>query len=221
MQAKLRRLLQEREFERVGGSEPVRVDVRVVAATNRNLAELVEAGRFREDLLYRLNVFPLQVPPLRQRAQDIPLLVHAFVRRFGPQSGKRIDGLSPEAMQRLSAYAWPGNVRELQNVMERAVILSTGPLLEPSAFPELCESPTAAGWDEPTPTPAPGAGTVDEIARAYVQAILQETDWVIEGQRGAARRLGLHPNTLRSRLKRWGLSRPVAAAPLPAPDLGR
>jgi formate hydrogenlyase transcriptional activator len=222
MQAKLLRVLQEREFERVGGSETVRVDVRVVAATNRNLTELVEAGRFREDLLYRLNVFPLQVPPLRQRAQDIPLLVHAFVRRFGPPSGKRIDGLSPEAMQRLSAYGWPGNVRELQNVMERAVILSTGPLLEPSAFPELCESPTA-GWDEPTPTPTPGpgAGTVDEIARAYVQAILQETDWVIEGQRGAARRLGLHPNTLRSRLKRWGLSRPAAATPLPAPELGR
>ena len=220
MQAKLLRVLQEREFERVGGSETVRVDVRVVAATNRNLAELVEAGRFREDLLYRLNVFPLQVPPLRQRAQDIPLLVHAFVRRFGPQSGKRIDGLSAEAMQRLQVYGWPGNVRELQNVMERAVILSTGPLLEPSAFPELCESPDAA-WDEPTPTPtptaAPGAGTVDEIARAYVLAILQETDWVIEGQRGAARRLGLHPNTLRSRLKRWGLSRPIAAAPLPDP----
>jgi PAS domain S-box-containing protein len=218
MQAKLLRVLQEREFERVGGSETVRVDVRVVAATNRNLTELVEAGRFREDLLYRLNVFPLQVPPLRQRAQDIPLLVHAFVRRFGPQSGKRIDGLSAEAMQRLQAYGWPGNVRELQNVMERAVILSTGPLLEPSAFPELCET-REVGWDEPTPTP--GAGTVDEIARAYVQAILQETDWVIEGQRGAARRLGLHPNTLRSRLKRWGLSRPSTAAPPPAPDLGR
>jgi PAS domain S-box-containing protein len=221
VQAKLLRVLQEREFERVGGSETVRVDVRVVAATNRNLAELVEAGRFREDLLYRLNVFPLQVPPLRQRAQDIPLLVHAFVRRFGPQSGKRIDGLSAEAMQRLAAYGWPGNVRELQNVMERAVILSTGPLLEPSAFPELCED-ARAGWDEPTPTPVPGAGTVDEIARAYVQAILQETDWVIEGQRGAARRLGLHPNTLRSRLKRWGLTRPAAATPLlPATDLGR
>jgi formate hydrogenlyase transcriptional activator len=105
--------------------------------------------------------------------------------------------------------------------MERAVILSTGPLLEPSAFPELCED-AQAGWDEPTPTPVPGAGTVDEIARAYVQAILQETDWVIEGQRGAARRLGLHPNTLRSRLKRWGLTRPAAATPLsPATDLGR
>jgi formate hydrogenlyase transcriptional activator len=211
MQAKLLRVLQEREFERVGGSETVRVDVRLVAATNRNLTELVEAGRFREDLLYRLNVFPLEVPPLRQRSQDIPLLVHAFVRRFGPPSGKRIDGLSAEAMERLTAYAWPGNVRELQNVIERAVILTTGPLIEPSAFPELAETPVEA-WDEPTPPLAPAGGTVDEIARSYVQAILRETEWVIEGQRGAARRLGLHPNTLRSRLKRWGLNRPGAGA---------
>ncbi len=210
-QAKLLRVLQEREFERVGGSDTIRVDVRVVAATNRNLAELVEAGRFRGDLLYRLNVFPLEVPPLRQRAQDIPLLVHAFVRRFGPQSGKRIDGVSAEAMQRLCGYAWPGNVRELQNVIERAVILTTGPIIGPAAFPELGEPPGAA-WDEPTPvaTATPG-GTFDENARAYVQAILEKTDWIIEGQRGAARRLGLHPNTLRSRLKRWGLSRPATS----------
>jgi PAS domain S-box-containing protein len=215
MQAKLLRVLQEREFERVGGSETVRVDVRVVAATNRNLTEMTEAGEFREDLLYRLNVFPLEVPPLRQRSQDIPLLVHAFMRRFGPQSGKRIEGISAEAMQRLSAYPWPGNVRELQNVIERAVILTTGPLIGSGAFPELCEAP---GGTRDEPAMADGAtarGTVDEIARAYVKAILLETEWVIEGQRGAARRLGLHPNTLRSRLKRWGLSRPATSVELP------
>jgi PAS domain S-box-containing protein len=218
MQAKLLRVLQEREFERVGGSETVRVDVRVVAATNKNLAEMVEAGRFREDLLYRLNVFPLEVPPLRQRSQDIPLLVHAFVRRFGSPSGKRIDGVSAEAMERLSAYAWPGNVRELQNVIERAVILTTGPLIGPGAFPELGDAARAT-WDEPALAEgARAGGTVDEIARAYVQAILQETEWVIEGHRGAARRLGLHPNTLRSRLKRWGLSRPGVGA---SADLAR
>ena len=214
-QAKLLRVLQEREFERVGGSETVRVDVRVVAATNRNLTEMTEAGQFREDLLYRLNVFPLEVPPLRQRSQDIPLLVHAFMRRFGPQSGKRIEGISPEAMQRLTAYPWPGNVRELQNVIERAVILTTGPLIGSGAFPELCEVP-AGTRDEPAIADgATARGTVDEIARAYVKAILLETEWVIEGQRGAARRLGLHPNTLRSRLKRWGLSRPATSAELP------
>jgi transcriptional regulator with GAF, ATPase, and Fis domain len=214
-QVKLLRVLQEREFERVGGSQTVHVDVRVVAATNRNLPEMVAAGRFREDLYYRLAVFPVSLPPLRERTDDIPLLVHWFLRRFARQAGKRIDDVSSEAMGRLTAYRWPGNVRELQNVIERAVILSRKSVLEVEALadlspvtPERTPGPVAV---TPTAPSAPSAGatrTIEEVERGYVSEVLAETGWVIEGERGAARRLGLHPNTLRSRLKRWGLTRP-------------
>jgi PAS domain S-box-containing protein len=204
-QVKLLRVLQEREFERVGGTETIRVDVRVVAATNRDLPEMVARGRFREDLYYRLAVFPVALPPLRERAGDIPLLVQSFVRRFARQSGRRIDAVSPEAMRRLCAYHWPGNVRELQNVIERAVVLSRHPILDVSALPTLPDP------SDVTPSPvAPGPATIDDVQRGYAAKVLAETSWVIEGERGAARKLGLHPNTLRSRLKRWGLSRPVA-----------
>jgi len=214
-QVKLLRVLQEREFERVGGSQTIHVDVRVVAATNRNLPEMVAAGRFRQDLYYRLAVFPVSLPPLRERAADIPLLVHSFLRRFARQAGRRIEDVTPEAMRRLIAYRWPGNVRELQNVIERAVILSRKPVLDVEALADL--SPVTA---ERTPPPVaiapsaasqPGSGatrTIEEVERGYVSEVLAETGWVIEGERGAARRLGLHPNTLRSRLKRWGLTRP-------------
>jgi len=215
-QVKLLRVLQEREFERVGGSQTIHVDVRVVAATNRNLPEMVAAGRFREDLYYRLAVFPVSLPPLRERADDIPLLVHSFLRRFARQAGKRIDDVTPEAMRRLTTYRWPGNVRELQNVIERAVILSRRPVLDVEALADL--SPvTAERTPPPVPvavpavaTPASGGATrtIEEVERGYVSEVLAETGWVIEGERGAARRLGLHPNTLRSRLKRWGLTRP-------------
>jgi formate hydrogenlyase transcriptional activator len=215
-QVKLLRVLQEREFERVGGSQTIRVDVRVVAATNRNLPEMVAAGRFREDLYYRLAVFPVNLPPLRERADDIPLLVHSFLRRFARQAGRRIDDVTPEAMRRLTSYRWPGNVRELQNVIERAVILSRRPVLDVDALADL--SPvTAERTPPPVPVSAPpvvapsGGGatrTIEEVERGYVSEVLAETGWVIEGERGAARRLGLHPNTLRSRLKRWGLTRP-------------
>jgi len=224
LQAKLLRVLQERELERVGGSETVRVDVRVIAATNRNLVEMVARGTFREDLYYRLNVFPVALPPLRARPRDIAILVHAFVRQFARQAGKRIDGVTPEAMRRLESYRWPGNVRELQNVVERAVILARGRTLGLEALPDL--GPTLV---EPAPSDSPGRVvergtplahleaarasssaplTVEEVERAYVTRTLVETEWVIEGERGAARRLGLHPNTLRSRLKRWGIKRP-------------
>jgi transcriptional regulator with GAF, ATPase, and Fis domain len=203
LQAKLLRVLQERELERVGGSETVRVDVRVIAATNRNLVDMVARGTFREDLYYRLNVFPVALPPLRERPRDIAILVHAFVRQFARQAGKRIDGVTPEAMRRLESYRWPGNVRELQNVVERAVILARGRTLGLEALPDL--APTLV---EPARPLVAAALTVDEVERAYVTRTLVETDWVIEGDRGAARRLGLHPNTLRSRLKRWGIKRP-------------
>jgi PAS domain S-box-containing protein len=226
-QAKLLRVLQERELERVGGSETVRVDVRLLAATNRDLAAMVARGRFREDLYYRLAVFPVTLPPLRARQGDIAILAHAFLRRFARQAGKRLEGFSPEALRRLQSYRWPGNVRELQNLVERAVILSAGPLVGEDALPELEPTPAPerpfAAFERPFPALDPGPAspvgephrgfvrlprTIDTVERDYVARTLAETDWIIEGDRGAARRLGLHPNTLRSRLKRWGLKRP-------------
>ena len=215
-QVKLLRVLQEREFERVGGSETVRVDVRLIAATNRNLREMVARGRFREDLYYRLAVFPVALPPLRERVADIPLLVRSFLLRFARQAGRPIQDVTPEAMDELVSYRWPGNVRELQNVIERAVILARGPLVDLDALPDLSEGEMHAFSDEisnahtpPVISLRPPAPTIDELERGYVAEVLAETSWVIEGERGAARRLGLHPNTLRSRLKRWGLTRPV------------
>jgi PAS domain S-box-containing protein len=215
-QVKLLRVLQEREFERVGGSETVRIDVRLIAATNRNLREMVARGRFREDLYYRLAVFPVALPPLRERVADIPLLVRSFLLRFARQAGRPIHDVTPEAMDELVSYRWPGNVRELQNVIERSVILARGPLVDLDALPDLSDGGVHSFSDEisnaqtpppviPLRTPAP---TIDELERGYVAEVLAETSWVIEGERGAARRLGLHPNTLRSRLKRWGLTRP-------------
>jgi PAS domain S-box-containing protein len=210
LQAKLLRVLQERELERVGGTETVKVDVRVIAATNRDLADMVARGKFREDLYYRLDVFPIALPPLRERPRDVALLVHAFLRRFSRQSGKRIGSVTPEAMRLLESYRWPGNVRELQNVIERAVILARGTTLGLEALPSLearAERPAAVAATsgvEVTPT-------VAEVEREYVRRTLEATDWVIEGERGAARRLGLHPNTLRSRLKRWGIRRPESS----------
>jgi len=209
-QVKLLRVLQEREFERVGGNETIRVDVRVVAATNRNLPQLVARGQFREDLYYRLNVFPVALPPLRERAEDIPPLVNTFLARYARQAGKRIEEVSPEAMWRLLAYKWPGNVRELQNVIERAVVFARHRVLDLDALPDLSAPPssplTVAAAAAPTDMSPPR--TIAEVERWYVEQVLTETRWVIEGERGAARRLGLHPNTLRSRLKRWGVMRP-------------
>jgi PAS domain S-box-containing protein len=209
LQAKLLRVLQERELERVGGTETVKVDVRVIAATNRDLADMVARGKFREDLYYRLDVFPIALPPLRERPRDVALLVHSFLRRFSRQAGKRIGQVTPEAMRRLEAYRWPGNVRELQNVIERAVILAQGPTLGLEALPSLepREERTVSVVAAPL---EPAAPTVAQVEREYVTRTLAATEWVIEGEHGAARRLGLHPNTLRSRLKRWGIRRPEA-----------
>jgi PAS domain S-box-containing protein len=211
-QVKLLRVLQEREFERVGGNETIRVDVRVVAATNRNLPQMVARGQFREDLYYRLNVFPIALPPLRERAEDIPPLVHSFLRRYARQAGKRIDDVAPEAMWRLLAYKWPGNIRELQNVIERAVVFARGNVLDVDALPDLSAAPSPlAAAQAAVSTNAAPPRTIAEVERWYVEQVLNETRWVIEGERGAARRLGLHPNTLRSRLKRWGVARPQNA----------
>jgi formate hydrogenlyase transcriptional activator len=203
-QVKLLRVLQEREFDRVGGSAPIRVDVRVIAATNRDLLRAVREKTFREDLYYRLSVFPIHLPPLRERAEDIPLLAHFLVRKFASRVGKQVDGVGPATMQRLLAYRWPGNVRELENVLERAVILANGPTLE-LADVLAADVPGAAG-------PAPGEHTpasLEAVEAGHIRTVLGQTDWVIEGPRGAARVLGLHPNTLRSRMKKLGITRPA------------
>jgi formate hydrogenlyase transcriptional activator len=210
-QVKLLRVLQEREIEPVGSSQSRKVDVRVIAATNRDLEREVAAGRFRADLFFRLNVFPIAMPPLRERQGDIALLAHFFVDRFAREFGRRIERIEPEALERLAAYAWPGNVRELSNVIERAVVLSRGPSLD--VAPELLPRATPA---EAAPVPSaahPGApeATLEELERRHIREALARTGWVIEGARGAAAALGLHASTLRSRMKKLGVSRPGEA----------
>jgi PAS domain S-box-containing protein len=195
-QAKLLRVLQEREFERVGGSTPIRTDVRILAATNRDLLRAVREKTFREDLYYRLSVFPLHLPPLRERQEDVPLLVHFLIGKFASRIGRKIDGVSQETMRRLLAYGWPGNIRELENVLERAIILAREGILEIGLD-------IVPGSEEVAP-----AGTLEEMERRHIAAALEQTAWVIDGSRGAARVLGLHPNTLRSRMKKLGIRRP-------------
>jgi formate hydrogenlyase transcriptional activator len=218
VQVKLLRVLQEHEFERVGGNTPIKTDVRVIAATNRDLKQAVREGKFREDLYYRLNVFPIDLPPLRERAGDIPLLVQFLIKKFAARIGKRIEGVSAETMERLGRYPWPGNVRELENILERAVILTRGPLLEvePEVLAGAAPAPGgpafAAGAARHEGPPAPPArgrvrGRLEALEREHILAVLEETDWVIEGDRGAARILQIHPNTLRSRLKKLGIRR--------------
>jgi formate hydrogenlyase transcriptional activator len=251
-QVKLLRVLQEREFDRVGGTAPVRVDVRVIAATNRDLLQDVREKMFREDLYYRLNVFPVRLPALRERRDDIPLLVQFLVNKFALRIGKRLEGVSRGTMQRLQEYPWPGNIRELENVLERSVILMTGSMLD--IAPDLLPTPAPASTPkqqtnlpsreasgEPSET---GAGAVrltvpppekrsmsredaegqsalaviqlhpgrplprlDAVERDYILTVLQRTKWVITGPHGAATVLGLNPSTLRSRIKKFGISR--------------
>ena len=211
-QVKLLRVLQEREFEPVGSSQTLRVDVRVIAATNRRLDDAVKDGRFRADLFYRLNVVPLVVPPLRARRSDIRQLVLLFVSRFARQLGKRIDSIPDETMDALEAYPWPGNVRELQNVVERAVVLSPGSSL--ALLPEMLPSPEPSAASAPVAAP-PSASTataglsalLEDVEREQIVAALRDTGGVVEGPRGAAQRLKMHPNTLRSRIEKLGIKR--------------
>jgi formate hydrogenlyase transcriptional activator len=190
--------------------------VRVIAATNRNLREAVEAGLFRSDLFYRLNVFPVEIPPLRERRSDIPHLVAFYVSRFSKRFGKKVDAVSRESMEHLVNYSWPGNIRELQNVIERAVILSVDPILRldrdlmpATQFPKDTETPGADAADKPHPdVESPKAlATLDEVERNHILAVLQHSDGVVDGPNGAARILNLHPNTLRHRMKKLGIKR--------------
>ncbi|MDQ2695007.1 MAG: sigma 54-interacting transcriptional regulator [Pseudomonadota bacterium] len=199
-QAKLLRALQEQAFERVGGTRTLKVNVRVIAATNRDLEEMVKAGQFRADLYYRLNVFPIRVPALRERAVDIPLLARHFLARFARRLGRPLRDIAPDSLERLRRYPWPGNIRELQNVIERAVILCKGRLLEVDNALDLRLAETPAA-------PA-NARTLVDIERAHILAVLEETRWMIEGERGAARILGLNPSTLRSRLQKLNIRKP-------------
>jgi transcriptional regulator with GAF, ATPase, and Fis domain len=207
VQVKLLRVLQEHEFERVGGSQTIRTDVRVVAATNRDLPSEVRNGSFRADLFYRLNVFPISLPPLRDRAEDIPLLVKFFMQKYGPRVGRRVDTIDPATMQRLTQYHWPGNIRELENITERALILANSAVLLIDA--ELLPSSTAP---PKAITPA-GASTesnaddLNSVQREHILNTLRKTNWVIEGARGAATMLGMKPATLRHRMKKLGISR--------------
>lgn len=209
VQAKLLRVLQEREFERVGSSTPIKVDVRIIAATNRDLRKAVAERTFREDLFYRLNVFPVTLPPLRERKGDVPLLVQFFVDKFSKRLGKRIQSISPQTMRHLSDYAWPGNIRELENVLERGVILASGTTLE--IGPELLGGVVPGSSGAPVTLvepPVPSSDrTLESTERSHILKVLNDTRWVIEGPAGAARILNLHPNTLRSRLKKLGIKR--------------
>jgi len=196
LQVKLLRVIQENEFERLGGTKTIKADVRIIAATNRNLKQEVEDGQFREDLWYRLNVYPITVPPLRQRKEDIPLLVEHFVNASAKKFGKTITSVSPKSLQRLQAHSWPGNVRELANVIERAVIHAKGSLLQ------LVDRFEIAVEEQPFSTK-----TLGEIEREYIMETLEHTGWRIEGPSGAANILGLNPSTLRTRMLKLGIHR--------------
>jgi formate hydrogenlyase transcriptional activator len=225
-QMKLLRVLQEHEFEPIGCNKTVKVDVRLIAATNRNLEEDVRAGKFRSDLLYRLNVFPIRVPPLRERREDVPLLVAFLLQKFSQKLGKSVTQVLEGTMRSLVEYSWPGNVRELQNILERAVILSTNNVLaldrEFSLGVDDARAPAATEALRPiTSGASSGAGaSLRDAERRHIEAALAAANWVIEGEKGAARMLDVHPNTLRSRMKRLNIQRPCGVPADGAPAYG-
>lgn len=200
VQATLLRVLQEHEFERVGGQDTVRVDVRIVAATNRDLRAMVDDGRFRADLYYRINVFPVTLPPLRERREDIPSLTAHFLKKFSLAHGKQVTGVSASALEHLQSWDWPGNIRELQNVIERAVILCRSEVLE---VPSLGVAKTDTRARSAIPVQ-----DLRSVERTHIVDVLTRHDWVIEGRRGAASALGMPPGTLRSRMKKLAIQRP-------------
>jgi formate hydrogenlyase transcriptional activator len=202
LQAKLLRVIQHGEFERLGSSHTIKVDVRIIATTNRDLEEEVRKGRFRQDLYYRLNVFPITVPPLRQRKDDIPMMVQSFTERYSRKLGKQINTIPKETMQELQDYPWPGNVRELESIIERAVILCPGPVFHLADRLEISSPPLSSA-----------IRTLEETERNQILKILSETSWRIEGNDGAAAILGIHSSTLRARMHKLGIVRPETKEP--------
>jgi len=198
IQVKLLRVLQEQEFERVGSGHSQQVDVRLVAATNRDLEAEVSAGRFRRDLFYRLNVFPVRIPPLRERASDIPLLVKHFLAQLQRKLAKPLQGVTEDSMRRLQAYPWPGNIRELQNVLERACVMAASPIVD------IDDALPVAIIADRTPTHR-AVATLDENERAHIRRALAATNGRIHGPRGAANILDINPSTLRSRMEKLGI----------------
>ncbi len=201
LQAKLLRVLQEGEFERLGSSRTLKVDVRVIAATNRDLSQAINEGTFREDLYYRLNVFPVTLPSLRERPDDVPLLVRHFVKKYSKRMGRPIDTIPQPVMETLERYAWPGNVRELENIIERAVILADEATLQ---LDDTLEAKTAL--------PTARTGTLEDVERTHILQTLEATHWRIRGKRGAAEILDINPSTLRSRMQKLGIERPDYAS---------
>jgi transcriptional regulator with GAF, ATPase, and Fis domain len=200
LQSKLLRVIQDGEFERLGSPRTIKVNVRIIAASNRNLEEEIRNGRFREDLFYRLNVFPITIPPLSQRKEDIPLLVNHFVAKFNKKTGRKIDAVTKETMNALQEYHWPGNVRELESVIERAVITSPGKALQVlDRFDTFRKSGELSGDD--------AVKALAELEQDHILQVLGKTAWRIEGQNGAAVLLGLNPSTLRARMRKYGLRR--------------
>jgi transcriptional regulator with GAF, ATPase, and Fis domain len=202
-QAKLLRVLQEGEFERVGGTRTLRTDARLVAATNRDLQDRVAQGKFRADLFYRLNVFPLTVPPLRERRADIPALVERFLAKSARKLGKRLEGAAPAFLEQAMSYDWPGNVRELENAVERGAILSRGPLLQALEPPPGAS--TATRDRAAVGVLAPAVKPLQDAEREHIRLALEKTRWVIEGEHGAALALGVNPSTLRGRMRKLGI----------------
>jgi transcriptional regulator with GAF, ATPase, and Fis domain len=196
LQTRLLRVIQDGEFERVGSAATRKVDTRLIAATNRNLPAEVQEGRFRADLFYRLNVFPIELPPLRRRREDIPLLAWSFIAKHQHRFGKRIEEIPPAAMDALMAYHWLGNVRELENVIERALILSESSKLALEGLGDSHAEPPLAGE------------ALADVERAHILSVLKECAWKVGGKGNAAERLGLHPNTLRSRMQKLEITRP-------------
>jgi formate hydrogenlyase transcriptional activator len=197
LQPKLLRVLQDQEFERLGSGKTLKTDVRVIAATHRNLAQMVEDGKFREDLYYRLNVFPLTAPPLRDRGQDILLLARHFAQRSAARIGKRFEDFAPHICRTLLSYDWPGNIRELHNIIERAVILSENGIIRPQIPAQARLPPPSSG----------SATTLREVERRHILKVLSETNWVISGRSGAAVKLGLNRTTLAYRMRKLGITR--------------
>ncbi len=194
LQAKLLRVLQEGEFERLGSSRTIHVDARLIAATSRDLEAAVRAGKFREDLYYRLNVFPIHIPPLRERRDDIPILTWHFLRELGNRMGRQIESVRTGTMTSFQNYSWPGNVRELRNVIERHLITNPGPAFE-AELPEAIHSDTTVG------------DTLEEVERRHILRVLDRMGWRVRGQQGAAQMLGLKSTTLESRMKKLGIAR--------------